>query len=106
MTTAPSPLRSGRLDVGQLAFRASGVSKSYPGVLALDGLDLDGYAGEVLAICGANGAGKSTFARLLAGQEQPTYRNNQCHRLGGTGERSRNRRASRDPSDAPGTYRS
>lgn len=72
MTTAPSPLRSGRLDVGQLAFRASGVSKSYPGVLALDGLDLDGYAGEVLAICGANGAGKSTFARLLAGQEQPT----------------------------------
>src|SRR5450759_268112 len=72
MTTEPSPLRSGRLDVGQLAFRAAGVSKSYPGVRALDGLDLDGYAGEVLASCGANGAGKSTFARLLAGQEQPT----------------------------------
>ena len=55
-----------------VAFSARGVAKSYPGVRALAGLDLDGYAGEVLAICGANGAGKSTFARLLAGQEAPS----------------------------------
>jgi ABC-type sugar transport system ATPase subunit len=40
-----------------------------PGVVALKNLDLDLYAGEVVAICGANGAGKSTFARLLSGQE-------------------------------------
>ena len=53
-------------------FSARGVSRRYPGVVALDGLDLDGYPGEVLAICGANGAGKSTFARLLAGQEAPS----------------------------------
>jgi ribose transport system ATP-binding protein len=53
-------------------FRATGVGKSYPGVVALQGLDLEGYPGEVLAVCGANGAGKSTFARLLAGQEAPT----------------------------------
>jgi len=45
------------------------VSRSYPGVVALKNLDLDLYAGEVVAICGANGAGKSTFARLLSGQE-------------------------------------
>jgi len=48
---------------------ARGVSRSYPGVVALKNLDLDLYAGEVVAICGANGAGKSTFARLLSGQE-------------------------------------
>ncbi|HEX4362776.1 MAG TPA: sugar ABC transporter ATP-binding protein [Pseudonocardia sp.] len=55
-----------------VVFSARGVARSYPGVQALAGLDLDGYAGEVLAICGANGAGKSTFARLLAGQEAPS----------------------------------
>jgi ABC-type sugar transport system ATPase subunit len=58
--------------VDEVVFSARGVSKSYPGVQALSELDLDGRAGEVLAICGANGAGKSTFARLLAGQEAPT----------------------------------
>jgi len=57
---------------GELAFKAVGVKKHYPGVKALDGVDLEGYRGEVLAICGANGAGKSTFAKLLAGVETPT----------------------------------
>jgi ABC-type sugar transport system ATPase subunit len=51
---------------------ARGISHSYPGVQALVDLDLDLYAGEVVALCGANGAGKSTFARLLSGQEQPS----------------------------------
>ena len=54
------------------AFVARGVTRSYPGVHALRGVDLVGYPGEVLAICGANGAGKSTFARLLSGQEPPS----------------------------------
>jgi ribose transport system ATP-binding protein len=61
-----------QLPVGELAFRATGVKKYYPGVKALDGVDLEGYAGEVLAVCGANGAGKSTFAKLLAGVDTPT----------------------------------
>lgn len=56
----------------QLAFKAVGVTKHYPGVKALDGVDLEGYAGSVLGVCGANGAGKSTFAKLLAGVETPT----------------------------------
>ena len=55
-----------------VAFKAVGVKKHYPGVKALDGVDLEGYAGSVLAVCGANGAGKSTFAKLLAGVETPT----------------------------------
>jgi ABC-type sugar transport system ATPase subunit len=61
-----------QLSPGELAFKAIGVKKHYPGVKALDGVDLEGYAGEVLAVCGANGAGKSTFAKLLAGVETPT----------------------------------
>lgn len=56
---------------GAVAFTASKVSRRCPGVQALSDIDLEGRAGEVLAICGANGAGKSTFARLLAGQEIP-----------------------------------
>lgn len=61
----------GVLPRGEVVFTATAVERSYPGVKALEGVDLTGYAGEVLAICGANGAGKSTFARLLAGLEQP-----------------------------------
>jgi ABC-type branched-subunit amino acid transport system ATPase component len=56
----------------ELAFKAVAVKRHYPGVKALDGVDLEGYPGEVLAVCGANGAGKSTFAKLLAGVEPPT----------------------------------
>ncbi len=63
---------SGGVPTGQLAFKAVGVKKHYPGVKALDGVDLEGYAGSVMGICGANGAGKSTFAKLLAGVESLT----------------------------------
>ncbi|MEQ3553576.1 sugar ABC transporter ATP-binding protein [Pseudonocardia nematodicida] len=63
---------AGGIAAGTVVFSARGVGRTYPGVVALDGLDLDGHAGEVLAVCGANGAGKSTFARLLAGQEPPS----------------------------------
>ena len=63
---------AGQLPVGELAFKAVGVKKHYPGVKALDGVDLEGYAGSVLGVCGANGAGKSTFAKLLAGVDTLT----------------------------------
>ncbi|MGY2747858.1 sugar ABC transporter ATP-binding protein [Arthrobacter sp. UYCu723] len=55
----------------EAAFDVRDVSRTYPGVKALDGVSLTGYRGEVLAICGANGAGKSTLARLISGQEAP-----------------------------------
>ena len=61
-----------QLLIGELAVKAVRVKKHHPGVKALDGVDLQGYAASVLAVCGANGAGKSTFAKLLAGVETLT----------------------------------
>jgi ribose transport system ATP-binding protein len=43
------------------------VSKSFPGVKALDDVRLEAYSGEVLALLGENGAGKSTLMKILSG---------------------------------------
>ena len=49
-----------------------GISKQYPGVLALDHVDFDLNAGEVHVLFGENGAGKSTLISILAGANQPS----------------------------------
>ncbi|MFJ9811879.1 sugar ABC transporter ATP-binding protein [Streptomyces sp. NPDC101158] len=49
----------------------SGITKSFPGVRALDGVDLEVRPGEVHCLLGQNGAGKSTLIKVLAGAHQP-----------------------------------
>jgi ribose transport system ATP-binding protein len=49
----------------------TGIVKQFPGVRALDGVDLDVRAGEVHCLLGQNGAGKSTLIRVLTGAHQP-----------------------------------
>ena len=48
------------------------ITKRFGGVTALSNVDLEAYAGEVLAIVGDNGAGKSTLIKVLTGVYQPT----------------------------------
>ena len=48
------------------------ITKRFGGVTALSAVDLEAYAGEVLAIVGDNGAGKSTLIKILTGVYQPT----------------------------------
>lgn len=47
------------------------IVKDFPGVRALDSVSLDLYPGEVMALVGENGAGKSTVVKILTGIYQP-----------------------------------
>lgn len=47
------------------------ICKRFPGVIALDGVDLSVFPGEVVALAGENGAGKSTLMNVLGGVSRP-----------------------------------
>ncbi|MCX7024607.1 MAG: ABC transporter ATP-binding protein [Spirochaetes bacterium] len=56
---------------GSFLVEMRGISKSFPGVQASDGIDLRLRYGEVLALLGENGAGKSTLMNILSGLYRP-----------------------------------
>jgi ribose transport system ATP-binding protein len=60
MTQSTSPL-----------LRVRNLTKRFPGVLALNSVDLELYEGEFLSLIGENGAGKSTLMKILAGVQLP-----------------------------------
>jgi inositol transport system ATP-binding protein len=51
--------------------RMTGIGKRFPGVHALDNVDLEIGAGEIHALLGENGAGKSTLLKILSGAQRP-----------------------------------
>jgi ABC-type sugar transport system ATPase subunit len=68
VTPAPDTATSGTDVIAQ----AIAVTRTYPGVTALDNVDFSVRKGEVRALLGQNGAGKSTLIRLLSGVDLPT----------------------------------
>ena len=53
--------------MGDIILTMKDIDKSFPGVHALDHVDLEIRKGEVLALMGENGAGKSTLMKVLTG---------------------------------------
>ena len=57
--------------MSQSLIELRGITKSFGGIHALNGAQLQAHAGEVHALLGENGAGKSTLMRVLGGELQP-----------------------------------
>ncbi len=55
----------------EILLHAENISKSFPGVKALDNVSIQIYKGNVLGLLGENGAGKSTLLNIISGIYQP-----------------------------------
>jgi D-xylose transport system ATP-binding protein len=64
--------KDGARSNGELLLRLRGIHKQFGAVTALEDVELDVHAGEVVALVGDNGAGKSTLVKVLAGVHRPT----------------------------------
>ena len=49
----------------------SGINKTFPGVKALQSVEIEVFPGECVALMGENGAGKSTLMKILSGVYSP-----------------------------------
>src|SRR5262249_6594397 len=65
-------LGSGSADVARVAIMCRGISKRFPGQVALEEVDFVVPEGEIHALVGENGAGKSTLLGILSGRLRPT----------------------------------
>jgi fructose transport system ATP-binding protein len=66
-----APASSQPTDTRRPVLEARGIVKTFGRVVGLDGVDLQLYPGEVLAVIGDNGAGKSTLIKCLTGAYEP-----------------------------------
>lgn len=69
-TALTPPARAGQ--AGEVLLRASALAKSFRGVKALAGVDVEVRRGEILGLLGPNGSGKSTFINVVSGHFVPT----------------------------------
>lgn len=63
----------------QLIFHCEDIEMQFPGTLALQGVNMDIYEGEVVGLVGENGAGKSTLLKIILGIQRPTKGRMQMH---------------------------
>src|SRR5689334_15229251 len=66
-----APTRDGRGEAPGPLLSLEGVSKHYPGVKALTGVDLEIRPGRGMGLVGENGAGKSTLIKIMSGIVHP-----------------------------------
>src|ERR1700753_4079948 len=67
MANAPAALSSVPASSDSAILKMTGVSKRFPGVLALEDVHLEIGSSEIHALLGENGAGKSTLLKILSG---------------------------------------
>jgi ABC-type sugar transport system ATPase subunit len=66
------PVLTRKVAIMSTVLSLSQIRKSYGAVEALRGVNLDVKKGEILAICGDNGAGKSSLIRIISGAQPPS----------------------------------